>query len=45
VGQNLAGQIQQNSNDDPLKDITQKESSISFTPVDCNYVCKAIQQL
>ena len=36
VGQNLAGQIEQNSNDDPLKHITQEESSISFTPVDCN---------
>jgi len=45
VGQNLAGQIQQNSNDDPLKHITQEESSISFTPVDCNYVRKAIQPL
>ena len=44
VGQNLAVQIEQNSNDDPLKPITQEESLISFTPVDCNYVRKAIQQ-
>ena len=36
VGQNLAGQNEQNSNDDPLKHITQEESSISFTPVDYN---------
>ena len=39
------GQIEQNSNDDPLKHTTQEESSISFTHVDCNYVRKAIQQL
>ena len=45
VGQNLTGQIEQNSNDDPLTHITQEESSISFTPVDCTYVRKAIQQL
>ena len=44
VGQNLEGQIEQNSNDDPLKHITQEENSISFTPVDCNYLRKAIQQ-
>jgi len=45
VGQNLAGQNEQNSNDDPLKHISQEESSISFTPVDCNYVRKAVQPL
>ena len=45
VGQTLACQIEQNSNDDPLKHISQEESSINFTPVDCNYVRKAIQQL
>ena len=45
VGQNLAGQIEHNSNDDPLKHITQEESLITFTPVDCNYVRKATQQL
>ena len=45
MGQNLAGQIEQNSNDDPLKHITHGESSISFTPIDCNYVRKAVQQL
>jgi len=32
VGQTLAGQIEQNSNDDPLKHITQEESSISLLP-------------
>ena len=45
MGPKLAGQIEQNSNDDPLKHITQEESSISVTPVDCNYVHKAIQKL
>ena len=45
VGQHLAVQIEQNSNDDPLKHITQEESSVNFTPVDSNYVHKAIKQL
>ena len=45
VGPKLADHIEQNSNEDPLKHIAQEESSMSFTPVDCNYVCKAIQQL
>ena len=45
MGQNLAGQIEQNSSDDPLKHITQEESSLTFTPVDCNYVRKASQLL
>ena len=42
VGLKLADQIEQNSDDDPLKHIAQEESSMSFTPVDCNYVRKAI---
>ena len=45
MGPKLADQIKQNSNDDLLRHIAQEESSMSFTPVDCNYVRKAIQQL
>ena len=41
----LVDEIEQNSNDDPLKHITQAESSMNFIPVDCNYVRKAIKQL
>ena len=39
----LADQIVQNSNDDPLKHIVHEESSICFSPVNSNYVLKAIQ--
>ena len=45
VGQKLADQLEQISDDDPLKHIIQEESSMSFTLVGCNYVRKTIQQL
>ena len=45
MGPEIAGQIEQNFNDDLLNHITEEESSVRFTPVDCNYVRKAIQQL
>ena len=44
VGPKLANQIEQNSNDDPLKHIAQEVRLMSLTPVHCNYVRKAIQQ-
>ena len=44
VGPKLANQIEQNSNDDPLKHIAQEESALSVTPIDCSYVRKAIQR-
>ena len=44
-GQKLADQIEQHSNDNSPKHITQEESSMRFAPVGCNYVLKAIQHL
>ena len=45
VGPKPEDQIKQNSNDENLEHIDHDESSMIFTPVDCNYVRKAIQEL
>ena len=45
VGPRPEDQIKQNSNDENLKHIDHEESSMISTPVDCNYVRKAIQEL
>ena len=45
MGPKLADQIEQNLDDDPLKNIVNEPSAMCFSPVDSNYVFKVIQQL
>ena len=45
VGPKLASKIEQNANDDPLKHIDSEPNTMRLTPVDDNYVPKAIKQL
>ena len=45
VGPKLASKIEQNANDDPLQHINNEPTTMRLTPVDDNYVPKAIKQL
>ena len=45
VGRKLASKIEQNANDDPLKHIDNEPNTVRLTPVDDNYIPKAIKQL
>ena len=45
VGPKLACKIEQNDNDDPLKHIDNEPNTMRLTPVDDNYVPKAIKKL
>ena len=45
VGPKLASKIEQNASNDPLKHIDNEPNTMRLTPVDDNYVPKAIRQL
>ena len=45
VEQKLASKIEQNANDDPHKHIDNEPNTMRLSPVDDNYVPKAIKQL
>ena len=45
VGPKLASKLEQNANDDPLQHINNEPTTMRLTPVDDNYVPKAIKQL
>lgn len=45
VGPKLASKIEQNTNDDPLKHIDNERNTMRLTPVDEDYVPRAIKQL